>query len=104
MDFGEWEGNLWDDIPKSAIDLWTKDFNNHAFGGGESTGQLLDRVWQLIKNAKNRNEDQIWVTHAGVIKAVQFLINTGEPYIKSAADWPLETTNFGDWIIVDITT
>ena len=104
MDFGEWEGNLWDDVPKSAIDLWAKDFNNHAFGGGESTGQLLDRVWQLMKNAKNRNEDQIWVTHAGVIKAVQFLINTGEPYIKSAADWPLETTNFGDWIIVDITT
>ena len=104
MDFGEWEGNLWDDVPKSAIDLWTKDFNNHAFGGGESTGQLLDRVWQLMKNAKNRNEDQIWVTHAGVIKAVQFLINTGEPYIKSAADWPLETTNFGDWIIVDVTT
>lgn len=104
MDFGEWEGRLWADIPKSAIDLWTEDFNNHAFGGGESTGQLLDRVWQLMKNAKNRNEDQIWVTHAGVIKAVQFLINTGEPYIKSAADWPLETTNFGDWITVDIMT
>ena len=57
-----------------------------------------------MKKAKNSNENQIWVTHAGVIKAVQFLINTGKPYIKSAADWPLETTNFGDWITVDITT
>ena len=104
MDFGEWEGRLWEDIPKSAIDLWTEDFNNHLFGGGESTGQLLNRVWLLMENAKRRHEDQIWVTHAGVIKAVQFLMNNGEPYIKSAADWPLETTNFGDWITVDITT
>ena len=104
MDFGEWEGRLWEDIPKSAIDLWTEDFNDHAFGGGESTGQLLNRVWLLIENAKRRHEDQIWVTHAGVIKAVQFLMNNGEPHIKSAADWPIETTNFGDWITVDITT
>ncbi len=104
MDFGEWEGHLWEDIPKSAIDLWTEDFNNHPFGGGESTGQLLNRVWLLMENAKRRHEDQIWVTHAGVIKAVQFIMNNGEPYIKSAADWPLETTNFGDWITVDITT
>ena len=104
MDFGEWEGRLWEDIPKSAIDLWTEDFNNHPFGGRESTGQLLNRVWLLMENAKRTHEDQIWVTHAGVIKAVQFIMNNGEPYIKSAVDWPLETTNFGDWISVDITT
>ena len=104
MDFGEWEGHLWEDIPKSAIDLWTEDFNNHPFGGGESTEQLLDRVWLLMENAKRRHEDQIWVTHAGVIKAVQFIMKNGEPQIKSAADWPLETTNFGDWITVDIAT
>ena len=104
MDFGEWEGRLWEDIPKSAIDLWTEDFNNYPFGGGESTGQLLNRVWLLMENAKRRHEDQIWVTHAGVIKAVQFIMNNGEPYIKSAADWPLETTNFGEWITVDIAT
>jgi alpha-ribazole phosphatase len=102
MDFGTWEGRLWEEIPKSAFDLWTEDFNNHAFGGGESTGQLLDRVWLLMENAKRRHEDQIWVTHAGVIKAVQFLMNNGEPYIKLAADWPLETTNFGEWAIIDI--
>ena len=104
MDFGEWEGHLWEDIPKSAIDTWTEEFNDHPFGGGESTGQLLNRVWLLMENAKRRHEDQIWVTHAGVIKAVQFIMNNGEPYIKSAADWPRETTNFGDWITVDITT
>ncbi len=56
MDFGEWEGHLWEDIPKSAIDLWTEDFNNHPFGGGESTGQLLNRVWLLMENAKRRHE------------------------------------------------
>ena len=89
MDFGKWEGCLWTDIPKSAIDHWTEDFN---------------RAWLLMENAKRRHENQIWVTHAGVIKAVQFIMNNGEPYIKSAADWPLETTNFGDWITVDITT
>ena len=104
MDFGKWEGCLWADIPKSAIDDWTKDFNDHVFGGGESTGQLLHRVWYLMRNATRIKKDQIWVTHAGVIKAVQFIMNNGEPYIKSAADWPLETTNFGDWITINIET
>ena len=37
MDFGKWEGCLWTDIPKHAIDDWTDDFNDHVFGGGEST-------------------------------------------------------------------
>ena len=100
MDFGKWEGFLWEDIPKSAIDDWTEDFNNHAFGGGESTGQLLHRVWQLMQNATGK--DQLWVTHAGVIKAVQHLIKTGDPHIKSASDWPSETIGFGDWVTVDL--
>ncbi|MCH1412306.1 MAG: histidine phosphatase family protein [Rhodobacteraceae bacterium] len=104
MDFGEWEGRLWADIPKSAIDLWTENFNDHAFGGGETTGQLLHRVWQLMQNPKSRSTDQLWVTHAGVIKAVQYLIRTGDPHIKSASDWPLETTSFGNWVTIDITT
>ena len=104
MDFGKWEGYLWADIPKSAIDDWTEDFNDHVFGGGESTGQLLHRAWHLMQNATRIKKDQIWVTHAGVIKAVQFLMNNGEPHIKSAADWPRETTNFGHWIAVDIKT
>ena len=50
MNFGEWEGHLWDNVPKSAIDLWTKDFNNRLWW--RSTGQLLDRVWQLMKKQK----------------------------------------------------
>ena len=104
MDFGKWEGCLWVDIPKSAIDHWTKNFNDHVFGGGESTGQLLQRVWYLMQNATKTKKDQIWVTHAGVIKAVQYLIKSSDPHIKSASDWPLETTNFGHWITVDIKT
>ena len=104
MDFGKWEGCLWTDIPKHAIDDWTDDFNDHVFGGGESTGQLLHRVWHLMQSATKINKDQIWVTHAGVIKAVQHLIKTGDPHIKSASDWPLETTNFGHWTTVDIKT
>ena len=57
-----------------------------------------------MRNATRIKKDQIWVTHAGVIKAVQFIMNNGEPYIKSAADWPLEITNFGDWITINIET
>ena len=41
MDFGEWEGSLWEDIPKSTIDLWTEDFNNHLLAGEKALDNFL---------------------------------------------------------------
>ena len=101
MDFGRWEGVPWSGIPKDAIDAWTADFAGHAFGGGESTQQVLDRVWQALQEARGCGQAQVWVTHAGVIRAVQHLRRQGAPQIRSADQWPRQAPAFGSFIAID---
>ena len=48
VDFGEWDGRRWDQIGALAVDAWCLDFAQHAPGGGESVGALLQRCRQFI--------------------------------------------------------
>lgn len=66
LDFGAWEMQRWDDIPRAEIDAWTADplgFNGH---GGESVAQMQARVRLAL--ADLGGQDCVWVTHAGVMK------------------------------------
>ncbi len=72
MDFGTWEGVSWDAIPLPAMQAWTDDFGAHRFGGVESANEVLARVadlWDAVR--QQPDEDQVWITHAGVARAVQ---------------------------------
>lgn len=102
MDFGCWEGVPWDRIPQAAFDAWTADFAHHRFGGRECTQQVLERVWQAMQQARASAGDQLWVTHAGVIRAAQHLQVRGRPQIETAAQWPREAPAFGGWVVVDL--
>ncbi len=104
MDFGTWEGLAWDQIPKAAVDAWTDDFANHAFGGHESTQQVLERVWSALQEARQQANAQLWVTHAGVLRAVRHLLAQGQPRIASAHEWPQEALAFGRWVVIDLKT
>jgi len=104
IDFGFWEMHAWAQIPRPAIDAWVADFGDHRFGGKESTQQVIDRV-ALAVDAMNERQvaEAVWVTHAGVIKAIQFLkTNAGRRSIASAAEWPAQSVSFGDWTMVEI--
>lgn len=78
LDFGDWEGALWRDIPESQISDWTKDITHSAPYNGESLGQLKERVmywWEsIIEGIKKQKGDVpdnvILVTHSGVIKVL----------------------------------
>ena len=103
VDFGRWEGKAWDDIPKEAVDVWVKDFADHQFGGGESASQLVQRVQSRLR-ALTHPVEVVWLTHAGVIKAVHFLNETAhqQPRILSARDWPQQRIAFGSYEVIDI--
>jgi len=94
MNFGVWEGVAWDEIPKAAFDIWTQDFDQHRFGGAECLRDLLIRVHQALLELTT-TEDAIWVTHAGVIRAVNYLQQYGLQPIATAATWPAEALAFG---------
>ncbi len=44
IDFGQWDGLHWADIPRNRFDAWMNDFSGFDFEGGEPLGQLLARA------------------------------------------------------------
>ena len=103
MDFGVWELQPWSEIPREAIDAWTADFAHHRFGGNECTQEVIDRVAQALDETLSQSvPETVWITHAGVIRAVQFLQAGGYRSIHSANDWPVTAPSMGEWICVDI--
>lgn len=104
MDFGTWEGQAWTAIPPAAYDAWTLDFAHHRVGGGESVALLMSRVQQAwhdtVRTARSRGENSaLWLTHAGVIRAMQ-LLHTGIALPIQASDWPRQAPGFGEWTVL----
>ncbi len=104
MNFGAWEMQRWDAIDRQELSAWTDAFAIYRCGGsGESTAMLIQRVAQRLLESARAGEDQIWITHAGVIRALQWLC--AQPFelfialasrpdparllgASRAADWP----------------
>lgn len=123
MDFGHWEGQAWSDIPKDEIDRWTRDFGDYRFGGVETCNEVLERVaaayqdclltlqvptvLQLSQPSHQLEQvkqptDIVWITHAGVIRALAYYLQHRKCKIEQAAQWPLEAPDFGAWICLDL--
>jgi alpha-ribazole phosphatase len=101
MDFGHWEGQRWDDIPRPALDAWTADFHHHRPGGGESVASFLARVRAALDDCAQQARGPgvhrvLWITHAGVVRAIDVcLARTATPL--RAMDWPAAACGFGQW-------
>jgi alpha-ribazole phosphatase len=94
MDFGCWEGQRWDAIPRSAIDAWTADFGGLCFGGGESVQTLLNRVAGIWDASRKSNKQTVWITHAGVMRAAM-LLQQNVRTVQRGDQWPRQTLEFG---------
>ena len=101
MDFGNWEGRPWEDIPKQALDAWTADFGNYPAGGsGETVGQFMIRIaaaWDELPPVEN----VLWITHAGVVRAAG-LVAQGTRQITRASQWPADAPAYGQWCTLDV--
>lgn len=74
INFGEWEGQKWEDIKREALDNWGNDYINQKPPQGESFGELIHRTNQFIATLHGENYNKIAiVTHSGILRA--FLIN-----------------------------
>ncbi len=47
MNFGEWEGRPWDDIPRAQLDAWAADVAGYIPPGGESALALQHRYVEI---------------------------------------------------------
>ena len=103
MDFGCWELQRWDAIPRAAFDAWMADFAHHRFGGVQSTQQILDRVAEVLDELRSQSvREAVWVTHAGVIRALRFIAALGRGTIRDASQWPREAPQPGGWTVLDV--
>ncbi|NGP86848.1 alpha-ribazole phosphatase [Fodinibius halophilus] len=71
LDFGNWEGRRWDDIPQGELGPWMENFVEIESPGGESYQQLNNRVvdwWQEL--IKEEPEHLLVATHGGVIRCL----------------------------------
>ena len=97
MNFGAWEGQRWDALPPEAFDAWTSDFWQHRVGDGECVADFMGRVgevWDEAIAASLPGVPQVWLTHAGVIRAAR-LIASGQREVRTAADWPAAAPGYG---------
>jgi len=97
MNFGSWEGQRWDALPAESFDAWTNNFWRHPVGGGECVADFMGRVasvWDAAVAASLPDRRQVWLTHAGVIRAAR-LIASGQREVRAAADWPAAAPDYG---------
>lgn len=106
MNFGQWELKPWSAIPRRAFDDWTADFAHYRFGGAESTQQVIDRVaGALLDLHSSPQREAVWITHAGVIRAVHFLSQhhtlLTPAAIRSVEQWPRDAPAPGGHICIE---
>lgn len=90
INFGNWDGQPWAQIPKQEIDDWCDHFADFAPNDGESLQQLFERVENWLNEMAAQNSGQkpvLAVGHAGWINAAS-MIAAGQEAPKIAADWP----------------
>ncbi|MGQ0708593.1 MAG: histidine phosphatase family protein [Rhodoferax sp.] len=106
IDFGAWEGQPWSVLPRAELDQWSADFADYRPGGGENLRELLQRVRQALHDTQCALADSgatqaVWITHAGVMRAVQWLHNpVSIERLPTAQDWPQAALPFGQALAV----
>ncbi|WP_332815261.1 histidine phosphatase family protein [Ramlibacter sp.] len=101
MDFGRWEGQPWQSLGRTEIDRWMADFAHHRCGGGDSVASFMARVQGAVEEVRAAGADTVWVTHAGVVRAVR-LLALGVAVPRHAGEWPVDGPGFGQWECIDL--
>jgi alpha-ribazole phosphatase len=73
MDFGDWEGLSWDDVPRPDLDRWAADLTGFAPPGGESGAALVARATEFWRMVTGLPGAHVVVTHGGPLKVLMAL-------------------------------
>lgn len=72
VNFGDWEGRAWDELPRAALDQWCGDFVLARPPHGETFTELAARAEAFVADLARGDSSgtAVAVTHAGVIRAL----------------------------------
>ncbi len=72
LDFGDWEGLAWDEVPRALLDRWAADLSGFAPPGGESGAALIVRVSAAYRSLPPRGRHVV-VSHGGPLRVLAAL-------------------------------
>ena len=101
MNFGQWELQRWDAIPRAELDGWTADFDSWRCGGAESVDDFMRRMAAVWDVTRATQQPAVWITHAGVIRGATLLAQ-GVRRIHRADQWPAAAPAWGQWQLAEI--
>lgn len=92
LNFGDWEGRPWDEIPRHELDAWAADVVDYAPPGGESPRAVQRRSVDFV--ASLTVPEAVIVTHAGVIRCLlaHWLELADDAWLTVSADFLSITT------------
>jgi len=71
MNFGDWEGQRWNELDPDALNDWMNDFVHVNAPNGENLVSLSARVSAFLASLRQQNHAQcLIVTHAGAIRCI----------------------------------
>lgn len=77
LNCGDWEMQVWNDIPKEEIQPWLDDFINITVPNGESYTTLHNRVVNRFQWILEQPKPAVIVAHGGVLRSIlAFITNT----------------------------
>ena len=91
LNFGDWEGKVWDEIKDPLLPKWMEDFVNKKCSNGESFIMLRDRVLEFWNEVKSMDCSNVAIfTHGGVIRTINAIhknIKLEDSFNEPAADY-----------------
>lgn len=85
LNFGDWEGQAWDDLPRAELDRWACNPAAFAPPHGESGAALIDRVRSVHTDLRRANTDTIIVSHGGPLRLLASLLRGDPPDLLAPA-------------------
>lgn len=103
MDFGAWEMQSWNDIPRNEVDAWAEDMRSYRPGGGERVVDVAGRVQAFYAQLKTEGHDALVVCHAGVIRLLLASMKeiALEEIAEAASGTPHRIT-YGELVVIDL--
>jgi len=91
LNFGDWEGKVWDEIKDPLLPAWMEDFVNKKCSNGESFIMLRDRILEFWNEVKLMDCTNVAIfTHGGVIRTINAIhknIKLEDSFNEPAADY-----------------
>ncbi len=99
LNFGDWEGKVWDEIKDPLLPAWMEDFVNKKCSNGESFVMLRDRVLEFWNEVKSMDCNRVAIfTHGGVIRTINAIVKN----IKLEDSFNEPAADYGDVNIITI--